>query len=132
MEVENRRTNSNGVVRRGTGFSLVGDGAMTDGVNAEGFAGQREDQAIVADTETPLAGEIAVELSDVALAAGGEAEQDFKDAHGGRLVQTPDIGAGFFGPINLVRHVCRDRCRDRRGLSQNPRGRLQRECLCFR
>ena len=89
-------------------FSFVSDRAMADVVNAEGFSGEGEEESIVADAETPLAGEVAVELGDVAFAAGGEAEQDFKDAHGGRLVQTPDIGAGFFGPINLVRHVWQD------------------------
>ncbi len=75
---------------------------MADAEDAHGVVFESEQDTIISEAEPERSGQIAVQRIHVAGASAGEAENPFKQAHGGRLVHRANVGLGFIEPLDPV------------------------------
>jgi hypothetical protein len=76
---------------------------MADAKDAHGIVFESEQDAIISEAEPERSGHIAAQRIHIAGASSGEAENPFKQAHGGGLIHRANIDLGFIEPLDRVR-----------------------------
>jgi hypothetical protein len=76
---------------------------MADAKDAHGVVFESEEDTVITEAEPERSCHIAVQRIHIAGASAGEAENPFKQSHGGGLIHRANVGFGFIEPIDPVR-----------------------------
>jgi hypothetical protein len=79
---------------------------MADAKDAHGVVFESEQDTVITEAQPERSSHVAVQRIHITGASASEAENPFKQAHGGSLIHGANVGPGFIEPLDPVwRHL---------------------------